>query len=254
MRNGAEVSVATLACWAACLPALAQDTSADRWRFLIEPYLMAPNMNGRTGITDLPTISVNQSPSDIFENLEMGAMLYAEADDGNSTISTDFIYMNLGSDVSIRPPVLEGKVEVSQTAFELAWLKHLTEHFDAGVSAVYNRITADGEITFNVGQQSRTRSAGLTEDWIDPTIVARWTLPLGERWLVQLRGNLGGFGIGSELFWQLQANAVWRSSPRTQWSFGYRIIDIDYDRGQGPDRFVYDMATFGPVVKFGFRF
>lgn len=254
MRNAVRVYVAVVAGWAACLPVLAQDASPGAWRFLIEPYLMAPHMKGDTGIADLPTVSVNQSASDILDNLEMGAMLYAEADDGNSTISTDFIYMNLGSDVSIRPPVLQGRMDVSQIAFELAWLKHLTPHFDLGASAVYNRIHADVGVTLALGEQSRTRSAGLTEDWIDPTIVARWTRPLGERWSVQLRGNLGGFGIGSELFWQLQANAVWRSSPRTQWSFGYRIIDIDYDRGQGLDRFVYDMATFGPVVKFGFRF
>lgn len=235
-------------------PLLAQDVSPKGMTWLIEPYLMFPNMKGDTGIRELPLVSVRQTPSDIFNNLEMGAMLYAEADDGNSTISTDFIYMKLGSDVEIRPPVLDGKVDVTQTAFELAWLKHLTEHFDLGVSAVYNRITADGELTLNIGEQARSRSAGISEDWIDPTIVARWAQPLGERWSLQVRGNVGGFGVGSELFLQLQANLVWRSSPRTQLSFGYRVIDIDYDRGEGANRFVYDMTTFGPVVKFGFRF
>lgn len=243
-----------LASASAHAPLHAEGRSGDSWAFLIEPYLLLPNMNGDTGIRDLPTVSVDQSPSDIFDKLEMGAMLYAEASDGNSSISTDFIYMKLGDDVAIRPPVLSGRAEVTQTAFELAWLKHVTDRFDFGASAVYNKITSDVDVTFTVGGFSRTRSAGISNDWIDPTIVARWTQPLGQRWSLQFRGNLGGFGVGSELFWQLQANAVWKSSEHTQLSFGYRAISIDYDRGVGPDRFVYDMLTFGPVVRFGFRF
>jgi len=35
---------------------------------------------------------------------------------------------------------------------------------------------------------------------------------------------------------------------------GYRVIDIDYAHGSGADRFVYDMSTFGPQLRFGFRF
>lgn len=254
MHNGIHFGSLTLAALIASSPVLAQSSADHGWNFLIEPYLLLPNMNGDTGISDLPTVSVDQDPSDIFDKLEMGAMLYAEASDGNSSISTDFIYMKLGDDVAIRPPVLSGHAEVTQTAFELAWLKHVTDRFDLGASALYNKITSDVDVTFTVGGFSRTRSAGLSRDWIDPTIVARWTQPLGQRWSLQLRGNIGGFGVGSDLFWQVQANAVWKSSERTQLSFGYRAISIDYDRGAGTDRFVYDMLTFGPVVRFGFRF
>lgn len=215
---------------------------------------MAPNMQGDTGVRELPLVSVHQTPSDIFENLELGAMLYAEADNGDSIVSVDFIYTKLGGDASIRPPLLEGEIEMAQTAFELAWLKHVTSNFDLGAAVVYNRIRAEADVALTLGGQTRTRSAELTEDWIDPAIVARWTRPIGERWSVQVRGNLGGFGIGSDLFWQLQASAVWSGSPRSQISFGYRVIDIDYENGNGADRFVYDMTTFGPVIKFGFKF
>jgi hypothetical protein len=32
------------------------------------------------------------------------------------------------------------------------------------------------------------------------------------------------------------------------------VIYIDYETGSGDDRFVYDMTTFGPVLRFGFDF
>jgi hypothetical protein len=54
--------------------------------------------------------------------------------------------------------------------------------------------------------------------------------------------------------WQWQADVGYRHSERLLFSFGYRIIDIDYDQGSGLDRFVYDMQTFGPVLKVGFNF
>jgi hypothetical protein len=37
-------------------------------------------------------------------------------------------------------------------------------------------------------------------------------------------------------------------------SFGYRIMDFDYENGSGLDRFVYDMQNFGAVAKLGFTF
>jgi len=35
-------------------------------------------------------------------------------------------------------------------------------------------------------------------------------------------------------------------------STGYRFISVDYEKGSGSDRFLYDMDTFGLIVRFGF--
>ena len=67
---------------------------------------MFPNMKGETGIRNLPPVHIDESPSDIFENLQMGAMFYAEAQNDRWTFSTDTLYMNLGSDMSRNEPGL----------------------------------------------------------------------------------------------------------------------------------------------------
>src|SRR4030095_15317980 len=77
----------------------AQNPPDSGWHFLIEPYAMFPNMKGDTGIADL-TVSVDEDPQDIFDHLQMGAMLYAEAQNADWTFSTDLLYMELGADVS----------------------------------------------------------------------------------------------------------------------------------------------------------
>src|SRR5574338_548952 len=76
----------------------ATSNSNNQWHFLVEPYVMFPNMSGTIGLGNLPEASIDENPGDIFSNLQMGAMLYAEANKDKWTISSDFIYMKLGSD------------------------------------------------------------------------------------------------------------------------------------------------------------
>jgi hypothetical protein len=69
-----------------------------------------------------------------------------------------------------------------------------------------------------------------------------------------MRLDAGGFGIGSDFTWQLQANVGYRFSELFQTTLGYRYIGIDYDNGEGTDSFVYDVDTYGFVLRLGFNF
>ena len=233
--------------------AQAQDST---WHYFIQPYVMFPNMKGETGIGNLPPVHVDEDPQDIFSNLQMGAMLYFEAHNDQWAFSSDVLYMDLEADISQRNVIDGGSAGVSQLGWELAAMRRLTPWFELGLGLTYNRIDANLDINFSGPLFPPTVSRGLTEDWIDPTFVARATFPINDQWFFQLRGNLGGFGIGSasDLNVQVQADVTWRKSDRWSFTFGYRLIDIDYDQGQGNDRFIYDMQTFGPVLKVGYSF
>jgi len=241
------IAVSILLCAATATPAQAQDSG---WHYLVAPYLMLPNMKGDTGIGQLPLASVDEDPGDIFSNLQIGAMLYAEAHNDSWAFSSDVLYMDLEAEFGDGTLVNDGEAGVSQLGWELAALRRFSPWFELGLAVTYNRIEADLDFDFvNTGL-----SFGMTEEWIDPSIVARATFPINDKWFFQTRANIGGFGVGSDLFWQLQADVGYRSSDRWSWVFGYRVIDIDYDHGSGADRFVYDMQTFGPVLKVGYSF
>ena len=129
-------------------PAQAQNAPDGRWHYLVQPYIMFPNMKGETGVRELPLISIDESPSDIFENLQMGAMFYAEAQNDRWTFSTDTLYMNLGSDMSRNEPGLieDISVDVSQIGWELAAMRRLTPRYELGLGLTYNQIDVDMEI------------------------------------------------------------------------------------------------------------
>lgn len=239
---------------AAVARAHAQGAPDAGWHYLVEPYAMFPNMKGDTGIGNLPPAHVDEDPSDIFDNLQFGAMLFFEARNEQWAFSSDVLFMDLESDITAGNVIAGGQAEISQLGWELAAMRRLAPWFELGLGLTYNQIDADVDIDFN-GPLPSVKS-GLTEDWIDPTVVARVTLPFGEKWFFQARANIGGFGIGSgsELFWQLQADVGYRSSEKWRFAFGYRVIDTDYDQGSGNDRFIYDMQNFGPVLKVGYSF
>lgn len=236
--------------------ALAQETAEDKkWNFLIEPYLMFPTMSGESGIRELPLIHVDANASEIFSQLKFGAMLNLEARTKNWTIGSDFVYMKLSQDISTSTLINSGEIELKQMIWELSGLYHVLPFLEAGIGLRMNNISMAGEINRNAvgGGTAELVNAENSEFWIDPVIIARLSKTINDTWQFQFRGDIGGFGIGSEPTWQLQGYVGYRFSKLFQTTLGYRIIAMDYDKGTGAARFRYDMNTSGPLLKLGFN-
>ena len=253
MKRPALVIVLLFLFVTSAINALAQEKVADEWKFLVEAYLMFPAMNGSTGIRNLPKVDVDADAGDIFNNLKIGAMLYTEASKGSWAITSDLIYMDLGQDVTGGILIESGEFTAKQFAWELAGLKRLAPWLEAGVGGRLNSMKAGVDLVKTFGNP-RAEGRSLNETWVDPIIIVRSKGIVHDKWLLQFRGDLGGFGIGSDFAWQLQAYAGYQLSKLFQLTAGYRIISIDYDKGSGNERFRYDINTFGPVVRLGFNF
>jgi hypothetical protein len=229
---------------------IAQDAPVKKWHYLGELYLMFPSMTGEATVANLPEIEVDASAEDILGKLKMGAMFYVEATNDDWVISSDFLYMKLGQEAAPGEIVTSAEVTMKQTAWELAGMKRVTPWLDAGFAGriVSLYMGLDLETIKNPQSGSGTRT------WFDPVVVMRSNNVIKEKWLAQLRLDAGGFGVGSDFTWQLQVNAGYRFSKLFQTTIGYRYIGIDYDKGEGSERFLYDIDTYGWVVRFGFNF
>src|SRR5688572_22487591 len=98
--------------------------SVTTWqrKYLLEPYLMFANMKGTIGLGNLPNAEVDEEASDIFENLKFGAMIYFEAYSPKWALSSDMIYMKLGSDIASTNIIHSGNAEAKQLGWEIAVL------------------------------------------------------------------------------------------------------------------------------------
>ena len=227
----------------------ADSNAPDKWRYFLEPYLMFPNMHGKVGLGNLPDAAVDENPSDIFNNLQIGVMFYGEAYSNFWVITSDLTYMKLAADAQSQHGILFGNVEVKQTMWELAMMRKLKPWLEAGLAMQLNNISSKLDLVINGSGGNRN----LSETWVDPSLVVRLKWPVN-RWLFQFRGNAGGFGIGSDFYWQTQAYAGYRFSKVFVLSAGYRIVGFDYEKGSDSERFLYDMNTFGGVIRLGFNF
>src|SRR5690554_3984084 len=227
------------------------ETKNASWNFLVEPYLMFPNMKGDTQIRNIPAVAVDANTSDIFSHLKMGAMLYLEARNEDWDITSDFVYMKLGEDITPNHLVTSGELTVKETLWEVAGLRRILPMLDAGVGLRLVSVGADADLVLFT---SESRQADITKTWVDPIIIVRSQHIFKDKFLLNLRGDLGGFGIGSEFTWQIQAEAGYQFSELFSLNLGYRYIGIDYETGSGTDYFAYDIDTFGPEIRLGFNF
>jgi len=236
----------------------AQDSTVvqNKWTFLVEPYIMLPSLNGVAGLGTLPDANVDASASDIFNHLQFGAMLFVEAHHGKWSIGSDILYMHLNQDVTPDNTLINsGTVDMKQLGWEISGLYAFLPWLDAGAGARLNNIEGAADLNVNTFPPGTTvqMSKDLTETWVDPIIIVRLKNSESSKLITQLRADVGGFGIGSTLAWQVQANVGYRFSKLFTTTMGYRYLSVDYENGSGEERFLYDIDSFGPVVRFGFN-
>ena len=234
----------------------AQEVAKEKkWNFHTDVYLLFPNLSGETGIGNKVTVPIDANPGDIFSKLKIGGMLYLEAQNSKWAITSDLLFANLNQEVTTGKLFNSGDVTVKQFIWEAAGLYRVAPFLEIGAGSRLNNmqtgIDAQRKLFPNGTEQI---SGNLSKTWVDPILISRLTADIKDKWLFQLRGDLGGFGVGSDFTWQLQAYAGYRFSKLFQLTAGYKFLSIDYDKGVDGERFIYNVDEFGPVINFGFNF
>lgn len=239
-------------------PSFAQyykENSKEGWHILLEPYLMFPYISGKVGVQSLPDTKVSQTAGDILKNLSMKALLSGEVYNKEWSFSTDIMYMKLDKAVDAGNGIVSGDASLRQFNWEIAGMYRFLPWLEGGVALQLNHLKTvlDLDVTTPMGVMPMSKNGSRT--WVDPSLIGRayYAFTESKKWFVQGRVNIGGFGIGSRFYWQLQSYAGYHFSKLFQMSVGYRLISMNYRRGSDSDRFLYDMITHGPVIKFGFN-
>ena len=92
------------------------------------------------------------------------------------------------------------------------------------------------------------------KDWIDPIVGVRFNAPISDTVSAGVLGNVGGFGVGSDISVQIRPMINFSVASNISIDAGYQFIYMDYKSGSGDDRFVYDVTTDGPIIGATFRF
>lgn len=223
----------------------------DGWQVTVAPYLMLPWMDGKTALRGLE-VDVNVAPSEIFSNLQFGAMGAFEARKAKWGLGVDAIYMALGTTVERVPLVgdrANADVDVNQGAYTFQGIRQINDRLDFTFGMRWNVI--DGRIGLKGPQQ---RVVEQTKQWVDPIVGLKFKQPLRGPVSFTMQGDIGGFGVGSDFSWHLFPMVGIDVGKRTTLGIGYRVLSSDYKTGSDATRFQYDVVTQAFVLGAAFHF
>ncbi len=94
------------------------------------------------------------------------------------------------------------------------------------------------------------RTVSRTDDWWDPYIGLRGRFNLNDKFYLTAKGDIGGFGVGSDLTWTAEAALGCQITRSIFAEVGYRALGVDLDK----DGLIMDTVTHGPQVTLGITF
>lgn len=212
----------------------------NAWTFDVSLYGLAAGMAGDVTVRGI-NADVDVGFDKIWDNLSFGAMGKVRVGYGRFALSTDVIYMGLEASKN------GFSTEMDQWVVEPSLSYSFCPGFEVLAGARYNNLTGDISGPFG-------RNPSGTQDWWDPIIGANVSLPLSKKFSFNLRGDVGGFGVGSDLTWQAFPWLNWQLSESASLQAGYRWVYTDYETGSGATLFRYDILTQGPQLGFSWRF
>lgn len=249
----------TTAILASCLTSSA---FADQWSYELTPYLFAAGLSGNTGIGPV-TAEIDMSFSDIVSNLDSGFMAMFEAQKGKWLFIIDGVYLKVEDE---QTNTWQGPLSNSNTTALYQSATEQVYHFMIGhrvlddkikldVLAVERYTMIDATLNFTLSSESELLPDGSPtisgkKSWWEPALAVRVAMPLAEKWTLNGYADIGGFGMGSDMSYQLLAGINWQFAKSATAKIGYRYLQQNFE----DNLFSWDVAASGTYLGIGFTF
>lgn len=220
------------------------DEEDDGLQSSVSLYIWGAGMKGNIG-NAAGGSPVDVSFDDILDNMESGIMFNYRGKGDKWALGIDYIYLDLlpTSDV---PPAT---VSLRQTVTEMSVGYEVQQGLEVLAGFRYIDIRMNATINIQPAPPPTTGS----DAWFDPIVGLDYRRTLSDNWQFYGRGDIGGFGVGSDLTWQLAGYFGYKPSENWNLFAGYRHIDFDY-KSDNEKKFFYDIAISGPLIGFGYYF
>lgn len=249
MISSRSVAAAAAVVCAAFVPLAQAQQDPGEWRQTMFLYGMGAAIEGDAQVGNLQ-VPVDVSMSELFSSLKFGAMAAYRIENDEWSVTGDVTYMNLGQRTQGPRGQTRAELDLDQLTMMATLGRRLSPNVEALFSLAYFDLSADLELRV-LNQSTR---ASRDADWIDPQVGLQYSLPFADKWTFNLRGDIGGFGIGSDLSWHALTTFRRQNTDRFGWYFGYRVLAYDYEDGNGRDYQRYDLRQHGPGIGVAFSF
>jgi hypothetical protein len=236
-----------------CAPTSAQSalppSSIEGWTFQVTPYLWGSDFVGQLGIGNR-TADVDASFSNILDHLHFAAMGLAEARWNKVVAVGDLMYTDLRGQRATPGPLFSS-VDPQQRLFILTPAGgYRVLDTDATLVDVVGGIRwwhLKSELRFQPGVLPGL-DLQASRNWVDGIAGLRAWQSLPGHWWATAYADLGAGGSTST--YQIVGSAGFDIHRRYALVFGYRYLNVNYDK----DALLLDTAMKGPLFGFIVRF
>ena len=177
------------------------------------------------------------------------------------------VYLNVGTDVSTTlagGATFDTSLDFKMTIVDMVVAYRVGDWpLESSDTASLNLDLLAGLIVWDTDLEIRERGPlgfdpGISEQdaWVDFIIGGRIGFNISDKFSASLRGEVGGFGIGSssDLTWNITLVGEYKLSSKVGVIAGYRYLDVDWEQGSGSSRIGYDWAIHGPILGVNIHF
>ncbi len=229
----------------------AEETSKEKnWEFNLTPlYLWMANIEGDTTLGQ-KTNSTKVDFSQIFDDLEGAFSInFSGMHKSNFGFIFDYLYLDVGShrDFNLGISLDVGlKTQLSQLAgtYRFGSEPHT---FDAVAGIRYLGVEVDvglGRLPISLSEEASV---------VDPIIGVRYKWKIADKWNLNLYGDIGGFGVGSEFTWQTLGIIEFWPWQHVGFKGGYRALNYEFEDDEGATKFELDLLLHGPILGVSFQ-
>jgi hypothetical protein len=255
----ASLAVTLAAIMGGLHPACAEDpASPGGMQLYVTPYLWLSGINvaTKTPLALEPKVSSDVSAIDLLSHLSgVPFMGSAEIRDGPFGLLGDVLHVPVSTTIRTRDVFFQGgKAALTMNTGTALFLYRALEEPSqfADVGGGFRAWGFSTNLNLNAGLLSAasvSRSAG----WGDPLLAGRYHRELGNGFGLTAYGDVGGFGVGAHIDWQVVGTIDYALNPSTNLRLGYRSLNFNYQSSGGFD-LGFNVHMKGPILAATFRF
>jgi hypothetical protein len=221
---------------------------ADEWSMSISPYAWAAGLDGKVApFPGAPEADVDASFSDILDDLDLGAMAIVELRYKRFAGYMDLVYTEISADqdtpLGRRHDDVELENEVFIGTFGGAYRPIETDHASLDLLVGIRAWSVDTDLDLEGGRRP-DEEFEHNENWVDPMIGLHGRYQFENGIFLTNLMQIGGFGVGSDLTWDVFGAVGYQFNDSISAIAGYRHLDVDYKH----NGFVFDVDLSGPVI------
>ena len=227
---------------------------ATGWTFEINAYGWASGLTAKiSNPPPLPTVKSNVSFGDLLTHLTGAFMGAAEARYNRFAIFGDLIYSGIAVSTNPRGPLFNSaKLDTSMVIGTLAAGYRVTDNPLYSIDAVagIRGVSIADRIETGSFVPALNLSGSSTTGWVDPIVGVKARFNLTDKFYLTTWDNIGGFGAGSKLSWDVFGGLGYAFNAKFSGILGYRAIGLDYSQGNQS----YLIVMQGPIAVISYRF